>query len=322
MLKKIKGQIKDWSRFCYRSLACQKNALRDALIISSVMIALGGLMVYSSRPVAPEIEEQPEVQTSPLTEQEITQAEEESVGEIVSQVATEAWMPYQNTWYGFLLKYPEMWADPVIKKPVAGAGWEQQVQFRTKQLDDSNPFSGFDMVIYSVAKTKEISRTEEYPQLKNSELKTDPECATIEGHLLETGDYPAEEIYLPANDACYNTTLFFSNTRGEYMYNLVPRLKEGAGLAGDPSDEISSHLPEFFAVASTLNFIDIVRPKPVPVKPRITAPRPVSYKTVGGRLVCAKKNDKPSKSDKNKGKHLDMECCLDPDEYPNPHCTY
>jgi len=61
------------------------------------------------------------------------------------------------------------------------------------------------------------------------------------------------------------------------------------------------------------------RPKP---KPRITAPKPVSFKVVGGKLVCAKKNDKPRKSRQNKGKHLDMECCLDPDEYPNPWCTY
>jgi hypothetical protein len=41
-----------------------------------------------------------------------------------------------------------------------------------------------------------------------------------------------------------------------------------------------------------------------------------------GRKVCGTKNDKPSKSNKNKGKHLDMECCLDPDEYPNPNCYY
>lgn len=43
-----------------------------------------------------------------------------------------------------------------------------------------------------------------------------------------------------------------------------------------------------------------------------------------GRKVCEKKNDKPGKSkENNKGKiHMDMECCLDPDEIPNPHCYY
>lgn len=57
-------------------------------------------------------------------------------------------------------------------------------------------------------------------------------------------------------------------------------------------------------------------------RPTVTAAFPRSYRKVGGRLVCAKKNDHPSKSDKNKRGHMDMECCLDPDEVPNPHCYY
>lgn len=53
------------------------------------------------------------------------------------------------------------------------------------------------------------------------------------------------------------------------------------------------------------------------------APSPNMYKTDdSGRKVCSKKNDKPSKSKQKKGIHLDMECCLDPDEIPNPHCYY
>jgi hypothetical protein len=69
-------------------------------------------------------------------------------------------------------------------------------------------------------------------------------------------------------------------------------------------------------------------PRPLPaktvkaVRPAISAPYPNSYKKVDGRLVCAKKNDHPEKSKKNKKKHMDMECCLDPDEAPNPHCYY
>ncbi len=57
---------------------------------------------------------------------------------------------------------------------------------------------------------------------------------------------------------------------------------------------------------------------------RHLAPKPVSAKRKNGQWVCAKKHDHPHKSRvNNKGKtHLDMECCLDPDEYPNPWCTY
>jgi hypothetical protein len=58
---------------------------------------------------------------------------------------------------------------------------------------------------------------------------------------------------------------------------------------------------------------------------KASARMPASFaKDSLGRLVCDKKNDKPGKSkENNKGKiHMDMECCLDPDEYPNPHCYY
>lgn len=49
---------------------------------------------------------------------------------------------------------------------------------------------------------------------------------------------------------------------------------------------------------------------------------PYIYKMKDGRRVCSTKNDKPGKSKKNKKIHMDMECCLDPDETPNPNCYY
>ncbi len=65
--------------------------------------------------------------------------------------------------------------------------------------------------------------------------------------------------------------------------------------------------------------------KPAPPKPRRPKAKiPVGAKVVNGKYVCKKKHDYVGKSKKNnKGYlHLDMECCLDPDEYPNPWCTY
>jgi len=324
-MSEIRKKVKEWNGIFCRGMVCKTNAVRDAMIISIVLIALGGMMAYSTRFSSQNQKnvEQPAIQIEKPTEQESVQKEEKSVAEIISSIDASAWMPYQNTWYGLALKYPKDWADPVIKKPSVGANWEEQIQFRIKQTDESNPFEGFDAVIYSIAKIKEATKTDEYPQLKNAELSLDPQCATIEGHLLETGNYPAEEIYIPANDACFNATLYFGNTRDAYIYNLVPRIKEGAGLAGDPAQEIAMHMPEFLGVAATLNFIDIVRPKPVPPKPKITAPLPFIYKVdSAGRRVCKTKNDKPSKSKKYNHRHMDMECCLDPDEYPNPNCYY
>jgi hypothetical protein len=62
--------------------------------------------------------------------------------------------------------------------------------------------------------------------------------------------------------------------------------------------------------------------RPAPPKPR--ARIPVGAKIINGKYTCGKKHGYVGKSKKNnKGYlHLDLECCLDPDEYPNPWCTY
>jgi hypothetical protein len=47
-------------------------------------------------------------------------------------------------------------------------------------------------------------------------------------------------------------------------------------------------------------------------------------KIINGRKVCADSKDRGVKSKKkHKGKiHVDEQCCLDPDEIPNPRCYY
>lgn len=336
--KKKAEKAAKYAQLCWKStcvlVSNKKHLKRDIIILSSLIIILGAFFLSSKTDLSKKFQRNNALWTevpsqedqTAETEQESVEIEEKKVADIVSEIDTSAWTPYQSTWYGITLKYPNNWKDPVARKAMAGVLWEQQLQFRMEQSDDSDPFEGFDVVVYNVGIVKEASNTEEFPKLKSAELKSDEACAMIEGHLLENVNFPAEEIYIPANDACYNSALFFTNTRDNYIYNLVPKVKDGMGLAGDPAKEIESHMPEFFAVASTLEFIDIVRPKPVPLapaKPKITAPMPYIFKKDSqGRRVCSTKNDKPAKSNKGKGKHMDMECCLDPDEYPNPHCYY
>lgn len=51
-------------------------------------------------------------------------------------------------------------------------------------------------------------------------------------------------------------------------------------------------------------------------------PKPVSAKVENGKYVCKSRGDKPRRSKKNDRNHVDMQCCLDPDEIPNPYCDY
>lgn len=54
-----------------------------------------------------------------------------------------------------------------------------------------------------------------------------------------------------------------------------------------------------------------------------TVPQPALYRVdAQNRKVCRDKDDYPLESNKNKGIHLDNECCLDPDEIPNANCFY
>lgn len=124
---------------------------------------------------------------------------------------------------------------------------------------------------------------------------------------------------------------------GENGKSVLEQCHEFGGVLGDETEagtgergEVSGKL----AIPVPKNPKDVseravpATPNPLPIKSAtvvrhvISAPYPSSYKKSDGRLVCAKKNDHPEKSKKNKKKHMDMECCLDPGEIPNPHCYY
>ncbi|MDQ1284373.1 MAG: hypothetical protein QG620_721 [Patescibacteria group bacterium] len=232
------------------------------------------------------------------------------------------WQTYQNKWYGFELKYPEGWERPVNQKALAGSKWEYRYQFHPKENQENNPYGGFEVKVYNVMKVEELASTDEFPALKSSEAESGPLCATIGGSLKGKENYSVEEVHVPLSDHCYNSDFFYTIVKDEYIYNIIPIMKDGFESKGDPKKAVRRDFSDFFSVAFSFELIDIERAEPRAPKARITAPRPASYKMSNGRMVCEKKNDHPGKSKKGKGRHLDMECCLDPDEYPNPHCYY
>lgn len=323
-IKKITNRLEGWGRVFYASMTSRVHAKRDAVIIGTLIVILAGLMVGDRYFPKKSLQDE-----APADIQESEQPSEQEVYEeveaIQKNVDTSGWASYRSQWYGFEIKYPRTWKSPVGQPRQNGSSWEYRYRFRDTGTEPRELYAGFDMVVYDIARVKELSGTDEFPKIQSEELRTDPRCQNIEGHLIETGDYPAEEIYLPPTDDCFNSALFFDFVQDRYIYVMVPVLRPGVVDVGDPRAAINEDFPEFFGVISTASAIEIVRPKAavVPPKPKITAPKPVSYKhDDAGRLVCAKKRDRPSKSDKNKKRHLDMECCLDPDESPNPWCYY
>lgn len=230
------------------------------------------------------------------------------------------WKTYRSSWFGFEVKYPENWNAPIVKRATRNDKWEYRYLFRKKELGGDDAYAGFDVAVYSIRKIKRVLDSEEFPPGKNQEVVSGSPCDTIDGNLSHDSNYPAEEINISSDNSCFYPALFYAFAYGQYGYNIIPVSKD-LEKTHSTKEELLVGFPEFFSVASNFNLVDIKRKKVVPV---ITAPKPSAptKRGPGGKRVCAKKGDDPSRSDNTKKKHLDMECCLDPNEIPNPHCYY
>ena len=305
----VKKKIEKLKQTIIKLFLNKKNLSRDVAV---VVIAIGMVVLFfiNNQHLFREQNELVEIAGEPVIQNE---AENPTID-------TTNWKTFQTNWYGFEIKYPENWNEPISKGAERGSKWEYRYKFRKSEVEESNPYVGFDVVVYSVGKVKELSGTDEFPTVKIEEMKAQGLCEELAGDLSENENYPAEQIYVSPEDSCYNLAYFYTLTRDNYIYNIAPILADDAEKNIQSEKEVTQYLPEFISASSTFNLVDIARPKP---KPRITAPKPYVYDVDGaGRRVCDKSNDHPSKSNKGKGKHLDMECCLDPDEYPNPWCYY
>ena len=245
-------------------------------------------------------------------------------GKVVPEpIDTTAWDTYQNKWYGFEIQHPDSWKNNTQYKTATekSAVYETIYKFRRDGEGASEIYEGYDVKIYSVKKTKNIESTNDIHKKEGA-----PEDASVCPPISEEMNFGPENFYfqkvsLKDDNPCYEPAYFYSLAKGDYIYNIVPAVGESGERFSNPEKETTKIFPEYKEAVNSFKFIPIVRPQPKP-KPKITAQRPVSAKVVNGKLVCAKKNDKPRKSKQDKGKHLDLECCLDPDEYPNPWCTY
>jgi hypothetical protein len=330
-MKQARGFLKDGVKFVLNGVTTGKNRSRDAKITLIAIFVLVGVLFSGKF----QLDKEKDYVKEDAVEVQENDSEEALNIEIVEELRDFAkntdmsqWKKYENPWFGFALKFPQNWKAPFVSYASKNVGWEQKISFRRLQVDQDNSYAGFDALVYETKEDENIMNIQEFPDLNEGMVRSEGVCDTIDGHTFETGDYPAEEIYISSGDDCYETGLLFTFTLDEYTYVLLPVKKNGLENFDDQRMEIMTEMPEFFAIASTLESIEIVR-KAIPaqkiVTKRITAPKPAVFeKDALGRMVCNKKHDKPGKSKiNNKGKiHMDMECCLDPDEYPNPHCYY
>jgi len=262
----------------------------------------------------------------PKTKEELEKEEQDKIIQaLLEKQEMEKWKTYKNTAYGFMLKYPDNWLDPVVIKPEKGVKFRYKVSFRNASAEEAGQ-KGFDVVVYRSNKLSGGNTEPEYTDnlvIKDSAAENYENCLEPDVHEVGPNKYPAIEVSALKDDPCFQETYFFSIQKGSNIFDVVPFPEGGVGYPDyDGEKKVAETLPEFNRILSTFELLTIAAKKTT-VVPRITAPKPVAkVKNVGGKRVCAKKNDKPHKSKQNKKKHMDMECCLDPDEIPNPWCTY
>ena len=245
-------------------------------------------------------------------------------GEVLPEpIDTTAWDTYQNKWYGFEIHHPDSWKNNTQYKTATekSAVYETIYKFRKDGEESESGFVGYDVKIYPVKKVPKVENTNDIHR-KDGASEDEGGCfLLLEETKFENKEQAFQKISVDESNPCYEPAYFYSIKKGNYIYNIVPAIGESGERFSNPEKETTRLFPEYKKAVASFKFISLVRPQPKP-EPKITARRPVAAKIAGGKLVCAKKNDKPGKSKKGKGKHLDLECCLDPDEYPNPWCTY
>lgn len=231
---------------------------------------------------------------------------------------TADWKQYENAKYSFAIKYPQDWQAPKEVQPTSDNKYLVRISFANQAAAGSQNQKGFDVYIYSASRFPGPEGTDNLSR-KNGEAVPDS-CTQFGDITLSAEGYPAKEVDVKGGDPCFGETFFYSLAKGGYRYNVVP-LEAGYNIS-DFDDKVTliKTFPEFYDVVSTLSLekkTDIFQAVGKSVQKAVSPPKPRF--TAGAR--CAHPDRKPTYS-KTKGRHMDEDCCPDPDEWPMPGCAY
>lgn len=249
------------------------------------------------------------------------------IQDLLKEKEMENWKTYQNKTYGFQIKYPEDWPDPAVSGPQDGFKFRNKISFLGNQSDSGKAPNGFDIDIYRSTQSNNKPKPDytDNLALKDTVTPDYSNCNSLEIFSVGTAEYPALQVRVLQNDPCFHEAYFFSLRKGFSIYDIVPNPSSGKNYDGYDGEKIvKNEFPDFYRILSTLSFTvtkpvvnnQIQNPTSKPkVAPKVEAPR------VTRGIRCPEKIQHP-KSSPNKGKHVDEDCCPDPDEYPKAGCAY
>lgn len=221
------------------------------------------------------------------------------------------WNIYENDFYGFKLQYPSYWNNPqeeAINDP--DYNYIFRVSFGTDQGFNGDSAEGFSVFVYrgnmclSSFDSMQISDNNPDVPLANSianNINNHPGC--VSRKITATSDvFPRQvDIYQYAGK--------------NYTFVIIPFMSRNENLSDHIINQFSDMaktfviLPKDQIQANTIGTNNpTIKNTAVPSRPRST-------------MICPDPSQKPTYS-KTKGKHMDEDCCPDPDEWPNPQCSY
>lgn len=232
---------------------------------------------------------------------------------------TANWKKYENQKYHFSVKYPQNWQDPRESYAGKEENFLLKISFDEKGISGSGSGKGFDVFIYSAAKFPGPIGTDNLK--KKGENIPIEECPRFYDITLGEKGYPAKEVNAAPDNPCFEENFFYSLTKDGYTYNIVPRQNKTKAILDEKEElRMAETYAQFYDVVSTLDLAAVGGIAQLPKKAfqQVAAPPKVRY-TSGAK--CAHPERKPRYS-KTKGKHMDEDCCPDPDEWPDPACAY
>ncbi len=293
------------------------TAAGTILVVGGISLALALVAAVSSRSKIGQIERENR-QSAYQDELKKLSGITTNLEQVPDQTAN--WQVYDSQKYNFSIKYPSDWQAPKETFPDSGSKYLLKISFDGQANSKGESQNGFDIFVYSFSKFPNYLGTDNFvPKSENTDQQ---DCPHFDDITLGEAGYPAKEINVSDKDPCWEETFFYNLANSGFTYNIVPRSGRKYDIKGfDEKLDLLKILPQFYDIVSTLNFTDKENIAQASQRVFQTAISPPRARYVAGGH-CPAKHDHPSYSNKGKGKHMDEDCCPDPDEWPNPRCAY
>lgn len=253
---------------------------------------------------------------------EYRECEDNNTEPQIKTVNISNWKTYEDSSYDFKIKYPESWADPQAQV-IDDKNFDYQyvVNFGTEKTLNGNDNKGFSIL---VSKNKTADENIDECDCACDQLKVD---SNQENYIAPTSSYILPELKAEED---YNSCYFYQFMGEDYEYKLIPILSSDSNSSPLENDGLNE-----FELAKNTFTVDYesVQQKAIKLEEERLAAIERARQAEIARLAaierarqaslrsCPHPDRKPSYSD-TKGKHMDEDCCPDPDEWPNPKCRY